>query len=228
MLSWAEALRLSGRPRPAAPIQPAPHAAHAGAGQRLPNGNGCGCGGVTPDGTPNGCSGNSCTRSAGSGIDCQGTIVQGNAMARPSAAKLLKWEQIDCRPDVYITCPTHEFFEINPDNRLVFFWDPATCEFETNASPGGCPTSYAQMYGIQNEDGSYGKYVDLPDGTYRITVGAANPDPPVFTRVDCPPAACKRYWAKWENIQGNDSPVITGPLILEELDVSLNICAPQT
>lgn len=191
------------------------------AGAKAPRSNPCGCNGAAAmaAGGGNGCGGSCAPNHPGPVLNCAGSIVQGNALAEPLDSGMVVISKKDCRPPVLVTCPAHSFFQINPDNRLIFFYSFAACEFGPNPSPGGCPTSYAQPYGIFEDDGSVSTYVDLPDGTYLITPGAIDAAP-TFTLVDCPPASCKRYPLKWE---GTDF-VFTGPVLLSDLDVAVQLC----
>lgn len=196
------------------------HKAKAKAEAPRENGAGCGCNGAAGAAYAggNGCGG-ACSPGPSPVLQCAGSIVQGNALAEPLDSGMVVISKKDCRAPVLITCPAHSFFQINPDNRLIFFYNFATCNFEADPSPGGCPTSYAQPYSIFEDDGSVSTYVDLPDGTYLITAGAAA-SPPVFTLVDCPPASCKKYPLKWEVANF----VFTGPVLLTDLDVSVELC----
>lgn len=183
----------------------------------------CSCAGngmksYAPGVTNGGCGGDVCGCPTGPGIECRGSIVQGNALAKPLDSGVLTWTLRDCREPVFITCPSHGFFKIDPDTGLVFFYDFTTCTFDADPSPGGCPTSYAQPFAVQDEDGKYRAFVCLPDGTYRIEAGGNN-QPPTFTRVDCAPANCKMYALKWDGVTF----VITGPLDLNDLDVAISI-----
>lgn len=177
---------------------------------------GCGCGN-TAIATGSQC-GNACGPSQTAAISCGPSVVQGNALAQPNGPSTLSFNLTDCRPNVYITCPSKKFFEVDPDTRLIFFYDFSTCTFADDPSPGGCPTSYAIPYAIQDEDGDYHFLVDLPDGTYEIEQGQSG-DPPVFTLVPCPPASCFRAPLKWEGV----TLVFTGPLTISDLDVAASL-----
>lgn len=230
MIGWADALKLSnGRGPQIAPVSSEPIPGH-----RAPNG--CGCGGAAPasqyappmNGETNtgGCGG-ACSPSPSPQISCGGSVVQGSALGSPLDSGWVNIRLKDCREPVLVTCPSHEFFKISSRDRLIRFYDFTTCDFEDDPSPGGCPTSYAQPYAIETTTpGDFTLYIDLPDGTYQIEEGGTN-DPPVFTRVDCPPAACKKYPLKWETDDNGDVIfVVTGPLNLTDLDVEIVLCNP--
>lgn len=213
MLSWAEALALANGVRPGTP----PVSSAPSFGRRLPNpGNGCGCAAPANGSTP------ACGCPPQVQSTATASIVQGNASCVPEDSGIMTWTRKDCRPPVKITCPSHAFYKIDPDTRLVFFYDFTTCAFNTDPSPGGCPTSSAQPFAVQDEEGDYNAYVCLPDGIYRITNGGAG-QPPVFTLVDSVPANCERFALKWE---GNAF-VVTGPLQLQDLDVAIPLCSLQ-
>ena len=150
------------------------------------------------------------------------SYVVGAAGCEPVMGSRILVDLIDCRAPAYFTCPTHRGFKIDPDTRLVFFFDFTTCDFEADPSPGGCPTSYAQGYAVQEDDGTYSFYVDLADGTYRITPQLS--EAPAFTRADCPSGCVKRP-LKWDetSIAPDVLIVFTGPIVVTDLDVDSGI-----
>src|SRR3972149_9121867 len=103
----------------------------AGAARAKENPSCCGNGAVAQK-----CGGDVCGCPTGSSLECQGSIVQGSALARPQANAPISFSLIDCRPPVYITCPAHGFFQVDPDTRLIYFFDFATCAWEADPSPG--------------------------------------------------------------------------------------------
>lgn len=78
-----------------------------------------------------------------------------------------------CQPKTRLTCASKRMFIVDPDTRLVFFFD-GSCVIEADPSPGGCPTSSAPLYQDPCQDQVR---VDLPDGTYANIQG-------VWTKVD--------------------------------------------
>lgn len=192
-------------------------------------GNGCtGCNGT---GMTNG---GSCTYCSSGGIEsrCEPlltpparstTFIVGAAGCDPVGASEILVKLKDCRAPVYITCPTHRWFKIDPDTSLVFFFNFGTCAFEPDPSQGGCPRSYSQPYAVQEDDGTWSEYVDLADGTYRITPGQAT-QPPTFARADCPSGCVKRV-LKWDEttIAPDVLVVFTGPIVVNDLDINSDL-----
>ncbi len=78
-----------------------------------------------------------------------------------------------CQPRVRLTCASKRLFIVNPDDRLVYFFDDS-CDIEADPSPGGCPTSSGKLFQDPCQDQVR---VDLPDGTYANING-------VWTKVD--------------------------------------------
>lgn len=220
-----KAMAQNGGTRSAPPAQnPAPspmsaaqvQALYAHGGALHPNQCGCGstgAGSVTTSGMPGGCAAPDSPQ-----ITCQPSIVQGNALATPMGSGTLNFSLQDCRPPAFVTCPSHKFFEIDPDTRLIFFYDFTACLFDTDPSPGSCPTSYAQPFAIQEEDGTYDIYVVLDDGTYLIEKSSFH-NKPTFTLVASLPANCLKLPVKWDGT----NLVFSGPVTIKDLDVNADL-----